>query len=424
MSMKQPPQSVALIGAGLGGLTLALALKAHGIEPTLYEFRNPGYDFGGAIMLSPNSLRVLDSLNVYDRIRGKGFNFETLTFKKDFDFKTTAVYDFGGEEKYGYNALRIYRTVLIAELQKAVEEQGIKIEYGRKYTRIISEDPTGVKFAFEDGSEEFAELLIGVDGIHSKVRQYIHPDIHPTYSGFLGVTYAFPASKLRFPKDVDIPVPITINGKNGAFVMAPQNADGTEMFAGRQFRYAMKDRSGWDALLKERTELITMLKGDQDAWSDFARSGMEQAGSPDSHALNIWPFHTVPKMSSWASAGGRVIITGDAAHAIPPTAGQGANQAFEDAFGLAYLLSKLSSKLDMDKAMGLWLRFRQARISLILELSDQMNRVRLSEAERRALIEEEGGAADGELPVQEWRQMFWLYSNDIRKELTEEISMV
>src|SRR5579871_3559370 len=192
--LSSPPRSVTIIGAGLGGLTLALALNKYGINPKLFELRTPDYDFGGAVMLSPNALRILDILGVYEHIRNKGFNFETLTFKSDHDHKTTGKYCFGHKSMYGYKALRIYRKVLIAELRRKVQEQGILVQYERKFSHVTSEDEFGVRFAFADGSEEFVEVLIGADGIHSKVRQYILPNITPAYSGFLGVTYAFPTS--------------------------------------------------------------------------------------------------------------------------------------------------------------------------------------------------------------------------------------
>lgn len=89
-------------------------------------------------------------------------------------------------------------------------------------------------------------------------------------------------------------------------------------------------------------------------WSDLAQSGQAQASAPETHSFNIWPFHTVPKLDSWASEKGRVIISGDAAHAIPPTAGQGANQAFEDNFSLAYLFSAPGPPRHLKEGLAVW----------------------------------------------------------------------
>jgi 2-polyprenyl-6-methoxyphenol hydroxylase-like FAD-dependent oxidoreductase len=371
-------------------------------------------------MLSPNALRVLDDLDVYERIRNKGYNFETLTFKEDdekSEYKTTGKYLFGHEEMYGFKALRIYRTVLISELRKMIEEQGIKIKHGVKYDHIIREDSTGVTFAFQDGTQETAEILIGADGIHSKVRSYFEPNSKAEYSGFLGVTYAFDSSKVRLPT-LDFPLPVTLHGKNGAFVFAPQDVNGTEMFVGRQFKYLMQDRPAWDALRKDKKELIAMHQADMQEWSDLVHSGQEQASEPETHSFSIWPFHTISKLESWASSTGRVIILGDAAHAIPPTAGQGANQAFEDSFSLAYLLKSLGPELELKKGLRAWQEYRQKRVDKVLDLTNQMNNIRLPEAERM-ILPKENVWRDQSAEVGEGGQLAWLYLVDIEKDMEE-----
>jgi 2-polyprenyl-6-methoxyphenol hydroxylase-like FAD-dependent oxidoreductase len=407
--MSSIPFSVAIIGAGLGGLTLALALKQQGINATMYELRQPDYDFGGAIMLSPNALRVLDNLKAYERLQTLGYNFDTLTFMNDADYSKQGEYYFGQKEKYGYHALRIHRSVLIKELRKMVTDQGIAIQYGRKYSHIVSEDDKGVKFAFSDGTEERAEFLIGADGIHSRVRTQIVPGIEPAYSGNLGITYAFPKEKLRLPTS-DFPLPASIHGSKGAFIMAPQNADGSEIFAGRQYKYPMQKRSGWDVLTKNTEELIRMHQGDMGEWSDLVQSAQEQISGEAAHSITIWPFHTVPKLDKWTSTCGRVIIIGDAAHAIPPTAGQGANQAFEDSFSLAILLGSLGPDVKLTIALRKWQTYRQERVDKVLVLSTQMSNIRLTDDEKAKLPAE-----------QVWREsdsdLSWLYTNSITEDM-------
>lgn len=419
-SLTPPISSVAIIGAGLGGLTLALALKEHGLNPQLFEMRASSYDVGGAIMLSPNALRILNELGVYDRICDKGYNFEALEFRDDDSssgYKTIGTYLFGHKDMYGFKALRIHRSVLVAELRKMVEENGISITYDLKYSHIIHEDSTGVTFAFEDGSQQVADILVGADGIHSKVRSYFAPDIKAQYAGFLGVTYAIASSKIRLPLP-DFPLPVTLLGKKGAFVFAPQDVDGSELFVGRQFRYPMQDRSAWDALAKNKSELISMHQADMNDWSDLVQSGQEQASAPESHSFNIWPFHTVPKLKSWASEKGRVMILGDAAHAIPPTAGQGANQAFEDSFSLAYLLKSVGPARDLQEGQRLWQEYRQERVDKVLDLTNQMDNIRLPEAERKELpvgnVWRDASAAVGERG-----QLSWLYLVDFAKDMEQ-----
>jgi 2-polyprenyl-6-methoxyphenol hydroxylase-like FAD-dependent oxidoreductase len=69
---------VAIIGAGLSGLTLAVALHQQGIQSTVYESRAAPLNIGGAVMLSPNALKVLDALEMYNDVRARGYNFDVL----------------------------------------------------------------------------------------------------------------------------------------------------------------------------------------------------------------------------------------------------------------------------------------------------------------------------------------------------------
>ncbi|KAI1081066.1 hypothetical protein F5B20DRAFT_579444 [Whalleya microplaca] len=104
--------------------------------------------------------------------------------------------------------------------------------------------------------------------------------------------------------------------KPGAFLLVSQKPDGSELFIGSQRRFAELDPAGWEALRKDKQRLYDMLQENKADWPDVVQS-----------ALEAMP---VDRMG------------GDAAHAIPPTAGQDANQALEDVRALATLLSKLS----------------------------------------------------------------------------------
>ncbi|KAK3176429.1 hypothetical protein OEA41_007752 [Lepraria neglecta] len=173
-----PPKHVAIIGAGFSGLSLALALHKVNIPSTIYKVRSADFVQEGAVMLSPNTLRVLDRLGGYERIRDKGYHFNNLTFKNDQN-TTTAIYYFGHEELYGYKALRVYRQILIDELKAILSECGIEVKHNTKFSHIISESPKAVDFAFADGTTSSTSILIGADGIHSTVLKYKYLTISP-----------------------------------------------------------------------------------------------------------------------------------------------------------------------------------------------------------------------------------------------------
>ena len=360
-------------------------------------------------MLSPNALRVLDDLGVYQRIRNKGFNFDILDFKNEAGEKTDTYY-FGSEKLYGYQALRIYRKVLIDELLLMLEERKIPVKYETKFSHVVSESDI-VEFTFADGFTAKASILIGADGIHSTVRKYIYPALSPKFSSFVAITSAIPRSKLRAPADYYMPV--TIMAKPGAFVMAPQDVDGSEIMVGTQRAFPERDRAGWEEMLAGQHELLDILHKDLGSWPDIVQSALENITEGK---ITIWPFYGVPKLDKWAStAENRVIILGDAAHAIPPTAGQGVNQAFEDVYMLALLLAKLSPKITLSNALLFWQTFRQERIDKVLDLTQKMNAKRLPPAEQAKLAA--GSIWKGEDVQGEGGQLRWLYEPELDKEV-------
>lgn len=392
------------------GLSLALALYQYQIPCMIYELRLSSVEATGALMLSPNALRILEFLGVYQRIQDKGYNFESLAFKNAKE-ETIDTYLMGSKERYDYKALRIYREVLLNELRAMVKERGIPIEYQKKFSHVISEDDRGVTFAFVDKSTKTSALLVGADGIHSTVRKYITPVI-PRYAGFLAVTCAIPISKLN----IDYPLPVAIYAKPGVFILAPQDVDGREVLAGTQFPYPEQDRAGWERLMAAKSELLRMLQKDMDDWPSTVQSALRNVPL---ETLSIWPFYIVPKLDSWTSPSERVLIIGDAAHAIPPTAGQGGSQAFEDSYTLAVLLSKTladqkgKDKHDPGDALGRWQQSRQDRVDKVIALTMQLNNTRLPQAEREKLgpgaVWESG--RDGDLA--------WLYTKRVEEDVLE-----
>lgn len=361
--------NVAIIGAGLSGLTLALCLYKQSIPCTIYESRAASLDIGGAIMLSPNALRVLDAIGIYETIKPRGFEFQKLHFYTN---KPLDSYEFGDRSKYGYDALRIYRFELIGALLSSVKTKGIPIEYGKKFTQVISESETEVTWEFEDGTKGHASCLVGADGIHSRVRKYLYPTLEPRFTNAMGVTAAVPISQLKLSDVFQLPITI-MNPKHGAFVIAPQQHDGSEVLIGKQKRAPELGRDGWNKLLNDKEWCVDFLRQGSEDFPEIVKSAVSNIPLDK---INLWPFYMVPKLDTWASKGSRVVILGDAAHAIPPTAGQGVNQAFEDVYTYSLVFAK-SQGHDLSKSLKIWQQGRQERVDQILELNAQIDARRM-----------------------------------------------
>jgi 2-polyprenyl-6-methoxyphenol hydroxylase-like FAD-dependent oxidoreductase len=304
-------QDITIIGAGLCGLALSLFLKKEGIKSTIYELRPNDVTSAGAIMLSPNALRSLDSIGVYDRIKNKGYHFRDLTFRNN-DHKFLDAYEMGNKDKYGYDALRVYRQDILDELKSMVEEVGIKVVYEKRYSHIVSEGDDGVVFAFTDGEQKKTDLLIGADGIHSRVREHIKSNVKPIFNNVMAINCAIPTAGVKFPFE-PYQTPVSIHGQGGAFVLAAQNSEGSQLLGGIQYRTHDRSRSEWDALWEDKQQLLAMMKQDYDKWNPMVQSALD-AIPPET--IGIWAFHSVPHLDKWSSEKGRVVILGDAAHAI------------------------------------------------------------------------------------------------------------
>lgn len=379
------------------------------IASTVYESRPEDFDQGGGIMLSPNALRVLDSVGAYTRIRDKALQFDKLTFKDGKD-ETTDVYYFGSDKLYGYQAIRIMRQELLTEMKAMLRERNIPILYESRLTAITSDGPDKVEFTLANDQSASAELLIGADGIHSTVRKTFMPQVNPIYAGFMGISGVVQRSKLRLPEGYNLPA--TVMAKPGAFLLVPQKPDASELFIGSQRRFGELNAAGWDALRKDKQKLYDMLQENKDDWPDVVKSALE---GMTVDGMGFWAFYGIPPLPSWLSESKRVILVGDSAHAIPPTAGQGANQAFEDVRALATLLAKLSPDVPLDKAAAKWQAYRQERVKKVLELTQQMNAKRLPESERAKLPP---GAiwSDQSLTRGDGGELRWLYDPDLAVE--------
>ncbi|KAK5991440.1 FAD-dependent monooxygenase nodY2-like protein [Cladobotryum mycophilum] len=370
---------VIIIGGGLGGPILALCLRKYGISSAIYELRPKTYEAGGNVVMSPNAARVLDHVGLYGRLFAKGFSYEEISFCNGRG-EMLGKFLNGSQKHYNFHALRIRRLILHGELLKACEERQIPVYHDKKFKRIVSESAEDTTVEFEDGEEVTAEFIIGCDGIHSKVRGYIQ-EMHPTFSGLMGIGGLLMESELEsLQKDTRPYFPTIMYGANGSFAVMPVSFDGKQLGYFSTIEAEDRSREDWDALYKDKQKLKQMLHDrflDPKAhWPDFVQEMCEKTPL-DSFAS--YPYYSIPRLDSWKSTHGRVIIIGDAAHAIPPTGGQGAAMAFEDAETLAYTMCRVYSILMVDSSnnpgdvisdqLTKWERHRQERIAKVLDFT-------------------------------------------------------
>ncbi len=418
MSLSTAPPSIAIIGASLTGLELALSLlqshlyRAH--EITIYDSRTPNTADpanGSGVVLTPNGLKVLDSLGVLNRIRHQCWQSRYRTYRNDKDELVRKAL-IANEELYGYTNHRIWRRSLLEALLAAVTEKGVRVIWDAKFDFIMRETESEVHFMV-NGKEQHAQILIGADGIYSSVRKYLDPKASPEYTGIMGVLAHIGWDEVQWPTE-DYERNCTIQGKPGAMFWIPEDKEGSIIMIGKQVRMEGKSRQELEEMSKNEEALCDFYRKDYEKWGSTAQQIID-AVCRNKDTFYVWPFLKMSRIERWYSEMGRVVIAGDAAHAIPPSSGQGVNQTLEDVYTLTKLLAHGKDRL---KTLEFWQDLRQKRIDTIFDYATNITNIqRLPQAEREKLVQE-GKAKDADTD-KDFEDMRWLYNSTADQEIND-----
>jgi len=352
---------VLVVGAGIAGTAAAILLAEAGVAVDLVEVKPDVTALGSGITLQGNALRVMRQLGVWDAAREQGFAFDTVGFRAP-DPAGTLVMEaadarFGGADLPA--TLGMYRPDLARLLVARATGLGVTVRYGTSVTALrglTGQTGDGVDVTFTDGRAARYDVVVGADGIRSRVRDLLGIDAGTVPLG-MGIFRAFtprPASVTR--TDLFYGGPSYIAG------YCPTGQESLYCYLVEPAR----DRSGQTPgqLLADLRELSLAYHG---PWDEI-RAVLTD---PATVSYTWFETHVVP--APWNR--GRVVLIGDAAHTCPPTVAQGAAMAFEDGAVLAELLV---TRPAVDEA--LWQAFtdrRFARASAVVEASNTLARWQL-----------------------------------------------
>jgi 2-polyprenyl-6-methoxyphenol hydroxylase-like FAD-dependent oxidoreductase len=311
-----------IIGGGIAGPVVAMALQKIGYESTIYEAFDRAADGVGAFMnIAPNGLDALKPLDLDDVVRKAGFHTPAMAFYRHDGRRLTP--DIPFDRLTGGGNTTVQRSDLYVALRDEAERREVPITYNK---RIVDATRSGgtMRATFADGTEAEGDVLIGADGLNSRVRTIINPaDAGPRYTGVLNAWGYLP----DYPTD-ETPGVIRMFFGRKCFFMYTQAPNGElRWYANPPVSPRPEPASlqGGDAW---RDELAGLFARDRGPMADIVRA-TENVPAP---FLNC----DLPSVPMWHRE--RMIIIGDAAHAASPTSGSGASIAMEDAVMLTKCL--------------------------------------------------------------------------------------
>ncbi|MEM9877894.1 MAG: FAD-dependent monooxygenase [Pseudomonadota bacterium] len=318
--------TIAVVGGGIAGLTTALSLQSHGFAVTLIEQAAGFGEVGAGLQLGPNAVKVLNKLGLKTPLYTAADPPEALQLRSGYSGQTMLSLPLGraAEQRWGAPYLHIHRADLIDVLGRAAQARGIEIRLSQQVAEFTEEgDYAAVRLA--GGEKLRAQCVIAADGVRSMLRDTYFEDEKPEFTGSIAWRCTVPTQSLgRFKPNKAATIwtgrgrhAVTYMLRDGGLtnLVAVVDDQSPQAHSWRQSgpaAQALKDFQGFDP-----TILKILRKAD---------------------TLYRWGLYERPLPKRWYKD--RLVLVGDACHAMLPFLAQGAAMAIEDAWVLARIMKQ------------------------------------------------------------------------------------
>jgi salicylate hydroxylase len=338
---------VAIIGGGIGGLAAARALSLRGIDVSVHEAAPQLKEIGAGVALGPNAMKVLRALDLEDDVRAVAGRSEWLVTRNGITGRAISRTSRAAQAtSFGSASATVHRADLLDVLARSLPDEIVTL--GARCTEVDGDGEVAVA-RFEDGREVEADVVIGADGIHSRVRASLFGPDTPRFTGKICYRSVVPVDAVPGER------PANDNaqwlGPHGTIVLYPLRRD--ELinvvchYDDENYRH-----ESWVSEC-ERAEVLDRYSGWHESLLRVFSAG---------ELWYKWALYDRDPIARWTR--GRAGVLGDAAHPMLPYLGQGACQAIEDGCVLAAALDAIPD--DPVAALALYERSRRPRASRVV----------------------------------------------------------
>ncbi|EMD91234.1 hypothetical protein COCC4DRAFT_45853 [Bipolaris maydis ATCC 48331] len=361
------PLRISIIGAGIGGLTAAIALRKQGHHVQIFEQSAFTHEAGAAIHLAPNANGILRRLGIFAEEFGAN-EMERLT-EYTASAELTRTLDLREPNKqWQHPWLLAHRIDLHDSLKKAAEDPKANGLYQlHTSSKVISLDPNTATVTLENGSTIECDLVVAADGVHSVGRLFVPGgNVKPFSSGKSAFRFLVPREKaaedamtrefVKNPGDL-----IIWYGSDRRIVMYPTSNNSMLNFVCIHPEIETADASGkgWN----QTGHLEKLLH----VYKSFSPAVLKLLGKADPQTIKIWTLLDMEVIPTWTNQ--RLGLLGDSAHPFLPHQGQGAGVAIEDAASLAAVLPAGTRPEEVPERLKLYENIRKVRADRIQQHS-------------------------------------------------------